>query len=104
MSRGRRAPGRPGPRAKVLRSEVLSADLTQVVVDVARPDRLLHSILVQVLEQIFPRQRLAPAHDPRESPVAQRNGVDLPALAAEFELHGRAGYLDVVVQQRREPE
>src|SRR5687768_15734791 len=61
----------PGPGPEVLGGELLARDLPDVFVHVARTDGLPHSIVVQILEQVFPRQVLTAFYDFRQPPVAQ---------------------------------
>ena len=46
---------RPSPGTKILRGEVLAADLTQIVIHLARFDGAPNSVLVNVLEEFLAR-------------------------------------------------
>src|SRR5262249_1923184 len=67
-------------------------------------DRLHGPGIVEVLEEILPRQVAAMPHDAREPRIVDRDAVELAALAAELELEARALYADVAIAHRGEPE
>ena len=57
----------------------------QVVVDVVGADAVALAVLVEILEQVLPRQVLAALHDGGEPAVAQVDVVLDAVLAAEVE-------------------
>jgi len=76
----------PDPGSEILGGHVLpAADLLQVVVDVPGIHRLAPALVVQILEQLLARQRLAVLHDSRDPAVGDRDRVTHPALASETE-------------------
>src|SRR5205085_11055725 len=76
---------RTGPGAKILGSKVLARDLMQVSVDVGGLDRLSLTLVVDVLEELFTRQVLAPFHNPRQPTIVEIYRVFNPTLAAKLE-------------------
>ncbi len=104
LLQGQRAEDRAGPGAEVLGGEVLPGDLPEVLVDIARVDRPMLPVVVEVLEEFVAGDLLAAPDDPREAPVLD---ADLPLLAAlAAELEAQLGVLDgdVVVAHRRQAE
>src|SRR6185295_19831781 len=84
--------------------EVLTGDLAQVLVDVLRADGPRLTVLVQVLEQLLPRQVLAAPHDAGQPRVRYLHVIDLAALAAEPEANSRRADLRVPVTERSKAE
>src|SRR5439155_15100003 len=78
---------RAGPRAKILGSEILAADLAEIDIDVRRVDDLSLAVSADVLKQLVARKIAAHLHDPREPRIAQVDRVLDPALAAKLEAH-----------------
>src|SRR5438552_5958603 len=73
------------PRAEILGRNILSGDLPQIVVDVARTNDLKLARLGLVLKQFLSRQILAPFYDASEPVVAQAQVQKLAALSTEAE-------------------
>ena len=71
------------PGAEVLGGEVGAARLADVVVDVGRADAAHRAVVVDVLEQVLPRHRLAAPHDAGDARIVERDLVLLAALAAK---------------------
>ena len=92
------------PGAEVLGGEVGAARLADVVVDVGRADAAHRAVLVDVLEQVLPRHRLAAAHDAGDARIVERDLVLLAALAAKAQLQAIARDRGVAIAQRRQPE
>ena len=93
---------RPGP--EVLRREVATGDLAQVVIDVVGRDVADDPIVVDVLEELLPGQLLASPDDCRETPVPQADLVHDPGLAPEPEPDLRTADRRVAGAQGRQPE
>src|SRR5262245_58668216 len=74
-----------GPGSKVFRGEILPRDLTDVLVDVSRPDAPPLTLRVDVLKQFLPRKIAAVFDNLREPAIVQRDLVLFPALAAKHE-------------------
>src|SRR5581483_1841833 len=81
---GREAGAAPG--AEVLSGEIGSADLTQVLVDVAGVDALRLAFLVEIFEQGAAGDIFAALQNAREPSVLHGDLMMLAALAAEAEL------------------
>ena len=62
------------------------------------------AVLVQVLEQLFARQVLHAAHDPRDAPVGESDFVRHAAFSLEAQPECRAAHLRLPLAQRRETE
>ena len=90
--------------AKVLRRDLSSGDLAQVLIDVAGIDALPMAIVIEILKQLLARQLLAVLHDAGDASVRDRYRVRHAALAAKFEAQLGAGHLDVSSSERREAE
>ena len=92
------------PGAEVLGGEVLAHGLAQVGVDIVRADRLHLALVIDILEQVLPRQVLHPPHHPRERGVGQADLALLTALGAEPQAQGAPGHLGVALAQGRGAE
>src|SRR5205807_5412222 len=94
---------RPGPGAEILGAEILTADLSQVVVDVGRIDGLHLALVVDALEELLPGDVEKPLDDPRHAAVVEFDAVVLAALAAKGEADLGPDDVDVSVAQGRQP-
>src|SRR2546428_6620366 len=74
------------PGAEVLGSEILSTDLTYVVVHVGSVNRTVLSFFVEVLEEFMARDILATLDDSGELAISDIDFVFLAAFAAKMEL------------------
>ncbi len=88
-----------GPGAEVLGGEIIRGDLAEVLVDVARVDRLGLPGLVDELKQVLARQIPTAFHQAGDPPVGEGDLVILAALAAEAEANLRAIDPDVAILQ-----
>jgi hypothetical protein len=104
LSKRQRGQHRSGPGSEVLCGKVLAADLTKVIVHVARPDSSLLAVIVDVLEQLLAREFLAPADDLRQPPIIKVDRTPHAALPAELETETRTANGDVIVAQRCQPK
>src|SRR5437762_3437891 len=62
------------------------------------------AVITFVKEEFLPRQALAFADHGSQAPVCELHLLKLAALPAEMEMDGLAGYVDVIVAERGEPE
>src|SRR6185503_10373869 len=97
-SRGERA-ARPG--AEVLRGEFFAGDLAEVFVHVAGADRARLVVLVEIPEELLPRELLTLPHDPREPTIAELRFARLAALTDEAEAEPLTLHPHVTIAQRR---
>ena len=73
----------PTPCPKVLDTEVVTADKTQIIVDLPGVDRLPLTIVIEILEEPFAWELLHAAHDPCKALVAEFGLALLPAFATK---------------------
>ena len=95
---------RPCPRAEILAGELRTRSRLQVSVDVRGFDRVSSAALVEVLEELFARQVLHAAHDPRDAPVGKGDFVQHPALSLEAQPKRGATDLRLALAQGRKTE
>ena len=92
----------PGP--EVLHRGAGAHDRRQVPVAVRGVDADHLAGRVEVGEQLATAELVAGTNCPGQPPITDPSGVLTPALPVEAELDGRAGDLDVVGLERRQPE
>src|SRR5262245_23674561 len=79
-----------GPGTEVLGGEIVRSDLTQVLIDVTRIDRLRLTVRVDVLEQVLTGEVPAALHQASDPAIGEGDLVILAALAAKPETNLRA--------------
>src|SRR5687767_12039057 len=82
---------RPGP--EVLRGDVATRNVAEIVVHVGRADLARLAVIVHILEEKLARQLLDRLDDARDAAVADRQPPGLAALALEVE--AKLGSVDV---------
>src|SRR5262249_39927686 len=75
----------PVPGAEIFRGNIFVADVPQVGIDIRRCDVACLASIVEVLEELLPRQVLAGANDFSEAPIADTQTPILAALTLEVE-------------------
>jgi len=93
---------RTSPRAHVFGCKVLASELSQVVIDIGRVNRLALTGRIDVLKKLIAWQLLAPFDNRGEATVVKTHGVILPALATKVKLQRCPRNLHVPVPQRRQ--
>jgi hypothetical protein len=102
LSEGASGQDRAGPRAHILGREVLASDLSQVVIDIGRVNRLALAGGIDVLKKLISWQILASFYNCSEATVVETHGVLFPALATKVKLQRCPRDFHVPVPQRRQ--
>src|SRR5712671_4559851 len=93
---------RAGPGAKVLRRHFFAGDLAQILVHIGGVDGAAFAILVDILEQLVPRQIATVLDDPGQAAIVDVGLVLYAALAPKGYVNAAAVDRDVAVPQRRQ--
>ena len=79
------------------RADIVTGDLPQIRVHIARADRSRRAVIVQILEELLAGQILAGLDDAGEPTVVEGDPLALAALGAELERQGGRRHPDVAV-------
>jgi hypothetical protein len=102
LSEGASGQDRASPRAHIFSREVLASDLSQVVIDIGRVNRLALAGGVNILKKLIAWQILAPFHNRGEATVVETHRVIYSTFATKVKLQRCPRNLHVSVPQRRQ--
>jgi len=95
---------RPRPGSKILRCKFVAGNRAKILVDIGRPDGPWLTRFIHILKQLVAWQVAQPPHDLREVGIFDADGVPAAAFSPKVEVHFRAGDLDMMIAEGRQPE